>query len=99
MLLQFLEKAVQMGGEAIEIEYKDGKQWIFVYRGNVGGGIASLESGGADSKVLFRELADLKKKKRADLCGTTHRLAFSQYESFGEWVQRIEIKPARATAS
>lgn len=96
MLLNLLEKAVQLGADYIEVEYKDGKEWIFAYRGNMGSGIASLDS--EEAKPLFRELDALRKQKQAVLGGATYRLGFSRYESFGEWVQRIEIKPARSKA-
>jgi len=39
----------------------------------------------------------LRKKKAVSLGGVTYRLKFSQYESFGEWTHRIEMKEARRT--
>jgi len=40
-------------------------------------------------------MQDLKKRRRATLGYNTYGLTFSKYESFGEWVNVIEIKGAR----
>ena len=89
-LKDYLAKAVETGAEAIEIEYKDGKDWIFAYHGPMGFGLAGLDS--KEAKPLFTELDELKKKKVVTLGATEYRLRFSGYESFGEWVHRIEWK-------
>jgi hypothetical protein len=94
MLLELLEKAVSIGATRVEIERKDGREWIFAFHGQIGAGIGSAD--GKDAKLLFQELDALKKTKRADLNGMPYRLVFSQYESFGEWVDVIEMKPAPA---
>ena len=90
MLVEVLEKAVSLGGSSVEIEYRDGKEYITVFRGDIGYGIACLDS--KDAKSLFKEMDGLRKEKRAVLCGAPHRLVFSRYESFGEWVHQIQIK-------
>jgi hypothetical protein len=49
---------------------------------------------------LFKEIDELKRRKQATMGGTTYRLAFSRYQSFGEWVYRIQMKETeRITAS
>jgi hypothetical protein len=93
MLLGFLEKAVTMGCDSIEIEYKDHKEWVTAFSGPVGCGIGCLDSG--EAKFVFKELDELKKANRAVLCGTVYKLAFSRYESFGEWVHRIQLRADR----
>ena len=93
MLVEILENAISMGGSRVEIEYKDGKEYIFVYQGNVGYGVASFDTKRA--KALFGEMDDLKKEKKVVVSGVPYRLAFSRYESFGEWVHVIEFKPVR----
>jgi hypothetical protein len=94
MLLELLEKAISIGATRVEIEGKDGREWIFAFHGQIGAGIGSVE--GEDAKSLFKELGALKKKKQVDLNGVPKRLVFSQYESFGEWVDVIEMKRASA---
>lgn len=98
MLLEYLQKAREVGADAIEIEYKDGKEWIFAYHYNVGAGVGSVPSNSKQSEALFKELDELKKKKVVDLGGVAYRVKFSKYESFGEWTHRIEMKEARPTA-
>lgn len=97
MLVEILEKAVSVGGSSVEIEYRDGKENITLFRGDIGYGIASLA--GEEAKSLFKEMDDLRKEKRAALGGVMYRLVFSRYESFGEWVYRIRMKQANDAAA
>src|ERR1700737_4574262 len=96
MLMEFLEKAVTLGCDAIEIEYKDHKEWVMAFWDCVACGIGCLDS--REAKSLFKEMDALKKRKRVILGGVSYRLVFSRYESFGEWVYRIEIKIDRSKA-
>jgi hypothetical protein len=91
MLMEYLERAREIGADAIEIEYKDGKDWIFAYSGSVGAGIGSLPY--SKRTAIMKEMDDLKKAKQATLGGVAFRLKFRTYESFGEWVYRIELQP------
>lgn len=93
MLVELLEKAVKSGSDCIEIEYKDGKQWVTALSDCVGYSIGCLDSREAES--LFKEMKELKKAKHVILGGGRYRLVFSQYESFGEWAHRIQIKMDR----
>jgi hypothetical protein len=90
MLIEFLEKALAMGCDSIEIEYKDGKEWVMAFWDSVGYGIGCLDHD--EAKPMFKEMDDLKRKKRVTIGGATYRLLFSRYESFGEWVFRIGMK-------
>jgi hypothetical protein len=90
MLMDFLEKALAAGCDSIEIEYKDGKEWIMALSDCVGYGIGCLDPDAA--KPLFKEMGDLKKKKEITIAGIKYRLAFSLQESFGEWVYQIHMK-------
>jgi hypothetical protein len=90
MLTEFLEKAAAIGCNEIEIEYKDRKEWITGFRGCVGWGIGCLDSDRA--KPIFKDMEELKRRKEVTLGGTRYRLVFSRYESFGEWVYRIQMK-------
>ena len=90
MLMEFLEKAVAIGCNEIEIEYKDRKEWITGFRGCVGWGIGCLNSDQA--KLIFKDMDELKRRKEVTMGGTRYQLVFSRYESFGEWVYRIQMK-------
>ena len=99
MLSEFLQKAISLNADRLEIEYKDGNEWITAFRGDMG-----LESGSVDSTKrdkLFNDLEQLRKSKRVALLGNVYRLTFSEYESFGETVYEMrwkrEDRPDRST--
>jgi hypothetical protein len=77
-------------GNVLEIEYKDGKEWLTAMHGPIGFGIACLSC--EQAKPLFEEIDEFKKTKEINIAGTNYRLRFSKFESFGEWVYRIEMK-------
>ena len=93
MLEDILRKAVEIGADRVEIEYKDGAELVSAFRGPVGIGISSIDS--THRGLLFRELQDLKKRKKATLGCSTYSLTSAKHESFGEWVHVIEIYGAR----
>jgi hypothetical protein len=95
MLMEFLEKAVAAGCDSLEIEYKDGKEWVFAFSGCLGCGLGCLDS--EEAKPLFKEMDDLERKKEVNMGGVTYRLTFSRYESFGEWVYRIQMRERNRT--
>ena len=97
MLIDFLKKAVATGCDSIEIEYKDGKEWITGYWDRVGYGIGHLSHD--EAKPMFKEMDDLKKKREVTIGGIRYRLAFSRFESFGEWVYRIRIRQTDRTGA
>jgi hypothetical protein len=91
MLDDFLRQAIELNADSLEIEYKDRKEWLTAFRGNLGFGIGAVDS--EESDVLFDELKGLKRSKRVIVSGVTYCLSFSSYDSFGEQVQRIRWKP------
>jgi len=95
MLMKFIEKALAIGGDSIQIEYKDRKEWITTFRGCVGFGIGSLSPDKA--KTIFKEMDDLKRRKEVTIGRSRYRLVFSQQESFGEQVYWIRMN--RSTGS
>jgi hypothetical protein len=90
MLMELLEKAVAIDCNEIEIEYKDRKEWITAFRGCLGWGIGCLDPDKA--KPIFKEMDELKRRKEVTIGGARYRLVFARYESFGEWVYRIQMK-------
>jgi hypothetical protein len=59
--------AVSLGAQSIGVEYKDGREWVFAYRGGAGVGIANYASSGADAKELRGNLAARPKSPFAPL--------------------------------
>jgi len=90
MLIELLARVLEAGGDVLEIEHRDRKEWVTALRGPIGFGISCLEVD--EAKLLFREMDNLRRKKQVTIAGTNYRLCFSRYESFGEWVYRIGIK-------
>jgi hypothetical protein len=90
MLSEFLQKAISLNADRLEIEYKDGQKWITAFCGNMGLGIGSVDSTQRDK--LFEEFEQFRKSKRVTLSGKVYRLTFSEYESFGETVYAIRWK-------
>jgi hypothetical protein len=93
MLEDLLKKAVEIGADQIEIECEDGARLVSAFRGPTGIGIAWLDA--AQWNAVYEQMKGLKKKRRAVLGGVSYRLAFSQYQSFDEWIFVIRIKRAK----
>jgi hypothetical protein len=90
MLTEFLEKAIGLNADKLEIEYKDRQEWITAFHGHLGIGIGSVDSTKSDE--LFEDIKRFKKSKRATLLGQVYRLSFSKSSSFGETVYEIRWK-------
>jgi hypothetical protein len=54
--------ALSLGATSIEVEYKDGREWVFAAQGVAGIGIANYASSSADAKELYGNLYAAAKK-------------------------------------
>jgi hypothetical protein len=87
--------ALSHGFESIEVEYKDGREWVFAYKGGAGFAIANYASSSADGKELRENLSAARKKPvRAVLGGQLHILKVRVFDSFGE--DKFEVRITRA---
>ena len=93
MLEDLITKAVEIGADRVEIECKDRARLVSAFRGPTGVGIAWLDT--AQWNVVSEQMRERKRRRRIVLDGASYRLAFSQYQSFGEWVFVIQIKEAK----
>ena len=59
MLTEFLEKAIGLNADRLEIEYKDRQELITAFRGNLGIGIGAVDSTERDE--LFEDFERLRK--------------------------------------
>ena len=92
VLKDLLAKAVELKADTLEIEYKDGQEEVCAVRGNVGVGIAVLDSSGAEAKALRQQIKKIGKKGQAVVIdGKTFIVTVSIYDSFGEEAYRIKI--------
>ncbi len=94
MIEQLASKAVRVGADALDIEYKGGYEEVFAMCGNIGHGIARLKSTSAEAESLRAELqAMVRKNRQLALADREYKLRCRVHESFGEDAYRVEIIP------
>jgi hypothetical protein len=90
--------ALSLGAESIEVECKDGREWVFANKGGAGIGIANHTSSSADAEDLRGNLyAAAEKPFRTVIGGQVHILKVGVFESFGEdaFAVSIDLAPKR----
>jgi hypothetical protein len=93
MLEHFVAKAVRLGAELVEVEYKDGYEEVFAASGAFGVGIGRLRSSSRDAADLREELHRCtRRKRRIVVDGDTYELRGRSYESFGEEAYRVLLR-------
>ena len=93
ILEPLLAKAISLGADQLEVEYKDGSEEVFAMKSGVGLGIASFRSSSPEAKSLRNELYALTKKKQSVRIGDrTYELRARIYDSFGEDAFRVELR-------
>jgi len=86
-------KAVEIGANELEVEYKDGKEWVFARKDAFGFGIASFPSAGNQAAALRQQLEAIGKRgKTIQAPATAYSLKVSTYDDFGETAYRVRIK-------
>jgi hypothetical protein len=86
---------LSLGAESIDVEHKDGREWVFARRGSVGISIANYRSSSADAKELRGNLyAAAKRPRRIAFFGKVYILNVRIYDSFGEDAFEVSINPA-----
>ena len=84
--------ALSLGAQSIEVEYKDGREWVFANKGGMAIGIANYASSSADAKELRGNLyAAAKKPVRTVIGGKVYILKVRIFESFGEDAFAVSI--------
>ena len=87
--------AMSLGAQSIEVEYKDGREWVIANIGAVGISIANYKSSSANAKELRGNLyAAAKKPVRSVIGGQVYILKVTIFESFGEDAFAVSIEPA-----
>lgn len=91
-------EALRLGGDALDVDYKDGHEEVCVMRGAIGWGIARYPGARSDAIALRKELCQLaKKRSRVVIQSDTYVLIATERDSFGETAFRVEIRPVRST--
>jgi DNA-binding MarR family transcriptional regulator len=95
LLERLCDHTLQCGCQSIEVEYKDGREWVFVKEGANLVRIADFASTGSDAKELRSDLAAAARKPvRAVLGGRLHLLQTRVFDRFGEDAFEVNIVPA-----
>src|SRR5580658_3176477 len=86
--------ALSFGAEGLLVEYKDGREWVFMNKGGSGIGIANYASSGADAKELRENLhAAGKKPVKTAIGGQVWIIKVRVYQSFGDSYE-VTMTPA-----
>jgi hypothetical protein len=95
ILEKIASKIIRSGGNAVEVEYKDGYEEIFPMSGPVGASIGfRLRSSSKEAKSLRADLYNIaKKSKRITVDGREYELRCQVHDSFGEDAFRLRWKP------
>ena len=92
-LARLVATAVEYGADALDIEYKDGHEEVCAMKGNVGFGIASLDSSSEEAQALREHLGAIGRKgKTITAAGVSYRLKVRTHDSFGEEAFRVSIE-------
>ena len=84
--------ALSLGVQSIEVEHKDGREWVFICEGGVGVSIANYASSSADGKELRGNLyAAAKRPMRTVVGGQVYILKVRVFDSFGEDAFAVSI--------
>ncbi len=92
VLADIVARAIGLGADAVEVEYKDRHEEITAMKGNVGFGIGDLPSESAEAAALRDELWKMRRKVTTiRVSGVEYKLKVSVFDSFGETAFRLEI--------
>jgi len=72
ILEPLLAKAISLGADQLEVEYKDRYEEVFAMKSGFGLGIASFRSSSPEAQLLLSDLYALAKKKHAWRSTNTH---------------------------
>ncbi len=90
---QLASEAICSGGEALEVEYNDGYEEVYVVKGSIGHGIR-LRSSSPEGRSLREDLYKIAKKRRRITVGDReYELRCHVYDSFGEDAFRVQLRP------
>jgi hypothetical protein len=102
MIEPFAIEAIGLGADRLEVEYKDGHEWVFVVSGSLGVGIGQFRSSSPEGTRLREECYQLARKRRwhaISLDGHAYEVRCAIHDSFGEDAFRLLLRPASTTGS
>jgi hypothetical protein len=96
ILERLAAEAIRLGADALEVEYKDGSEWVFAEKGPLGFGIASFPGTSPDAMEIREacyRLARLKRAQRIPVDGREYEVGCAVHDSFGEDAFRLALRP------
>ena len=91
-LAQWLSRVIELGGDGLEVQYKDGCEQITAMKANLGFGIGDIMSDSPQATALRDELWSLRNRTtRFEVGGTVYRARVTTFNSFGETGFRVKI--------
>ena len=95
LLEDLCRHALAVGADAIKVEHKDNREWVYGRKDNTSISFVSWESSSSDAKELRNNLYRAHKKPlRTVLAGQVYVLKVRITDSFGEDAFAVEIEPA-----
>ena len=94
---EIASQTIRAGGDAVEVEYKDGYEEVFPVAGRSGTSVGfRLNSSSQEAKSLREELYKIaRKRRRLTVSGREYELQCRIYDSFGEHAFRLQWKPVK----
>jgi hypothetical protein len=91
-IAELLTKVIELGGDGLEIEYRNGNEEITAMKGSFGFGISEIKSSSRQAAALRDELWSLRNRtKRIEVRGKVYKARVNAVNSFGETAYRIKI--------
>lgn len=93
---ELASRAIRLGLDALEVEYRDGYEEVFGLMGAVGVGIARFRTASREAASLRDELRQISRKTRRLIVeGGEYSVRAHVFDSFGEAAFRITWWPIR----
>jgi|SRR5579863_4353167 len=87
--------ALSFGADGLDVEYKDGREWVFMKQGGSGVSIANYKRSSAEARELRENLyAAAKKPVRTAIAGQVRVIRVRIYDSFLEDAFEVTFEPA-----
>ena len=92
ILEEFAAEAIRLGGEQLDVEYKDGYEELSAIAGDFGFGIGRLRSASQAAATLRHELYQCTRRKRQIVVdASNYELHARTYDSFGEQAYQVRL--------
>ena len=80
-LAELLTKVVELGGDGLEIEYKDGYDEITCKKASLGFGLGDIKSDSPEASALRNELWSLRNRgKRVEVHGRAYKVRVTTFD-------------------